>query len=128
MIIQLCKLTTGTFGQRQRVIGINESKSTSTVNSQITGTTIFTVMSGLATKAKAINLGQGFPDFPMNAELVELVAKAMRDGYNQYAPMPGDPPFLQTIAEKIESLYGMRFIPKLKSPLRPAAHMQYILH
>jgi methionine aminotransferase len=69
------------------------------------GTTIFTVMSGLATKAKAINLGQGFPDFPMNAELVELVAKSMRDGFNQYAPMPGHPPFLQTVAEKIENLY-----------------------
>jgi methionine aminotransferase len=69
------------------------------------GTTIFTVMSALASKAKAINLGQGFPDFPMNEELVELVAKAMRDGYNQYAPMPGHLPFRETLAEKIESLY-----------------------
>ncbi len=64
------------------------------------GTTIFTVMSALATKAKAINLGQGFPDFPMDAELVELVAKAMRDGFNQYAPMPGHPPLLETLADK----------------------------
>ncbi len=69
------------------------------------GTTIFTVMSGLATKTGAINLGQGFPDFPMDPELVELVAKAMRDGYNQYAPMPGHPPLLETLAEKIELLY-----------------------
>ena len=84
-----------------------------------TGTTIFTVMSGLATKAKAINLGQGFPDFPMNAELVELVAKAMRDGYNQYAPMPGHPPFLQTIAEKIESLYGHAVHPETEITVTP---------
>jgi methionine aminotransferase len=70
------------------------------------GTTIFTVMSGLATKAKAINLGQGFPDFPMDAQLVELVNKAMKDGFNQYAPMPGHPPLLESIAEKIESLYN----------------------
>ncbi len=69
------------------------------------GTTIFTVMSGLATKTKAINLGQGFPDFPMDAELVELVTKAMRDGFNQYAPMPGHPPLLETLADKIEFLY-----------------------
>ena len=75
------------------------------------GTTIFTVMSGLATKTGAINLGQGFPDFPMDAALVELVAKAMRDGYNQYAPMPGHLPFRETIAEKIESLYGHRVNP-----------------
>jgi methionine transaminase len=69
------------------------------------GTTIFTVMSALATKAKAINLGQGFPDFPMNAELVDLVTKAMRDGFNQYAPMPGHLPLRETLAEKIETLY-----------------------
>jgi methionine aminotransferase len=70
------------------------------------GTTIFTVMSGLATKAKAINLGQGFPDFPMDPALVELVNKAMRDGYNQYAPMAGHPPLLKSIADKIELLYA----------------------
>ena len=69
------------------------------------GITIFTVMSGLATKMGAINLGQGFPDFPMDPELVELVAKAMRDGYNQYAPMPGHPPLLETLSEKIGLLY-----------------------
>jgi methionine aminotransferase len=46
-------------------------------------------MSGLATETKAINLGQGFPDFPMDAELHRLVTKAMEDNYNQYPPMPG---------------------------------------
>jgi methionine transaminase len=76
------------------------------------GTTIFTVMSKLATDTGAINLGQGFPDFPMNAELVELVAKAMRDGFNQYAPMPGHPPLLKTLAGKIESLYKLSVNPE----------------
>jgi methionine aminotransferase len=75
------------------------------------GTTIFTVMSALATRAKAINLGQGFPDFPMDDELVELVAKAMRDGFNQYAPMQGHPPLLETLAEKIEILYSSKVHP-----------------
>ena len=54
-----------------------------------TGTTIFTVMSGLATEYNAVNLGQGFPDFEMSEDLISLVDKAMKDGYNQYAPMPG---------------------------------------
>jgi methionine aminotransferase len=51
------------------------------------GTTIFTTMSLLATEYKAINLGQGFPDYPMNGTLIELVNKAMKNGYNQYAHM-----------------------------------------
>ena len=55
------------------------------------GTNIFTVMSVLANEHKAINLGQGFPDFPMNTELVELVNKAMKDGGNQYVHMNGLP-------------------------------------
>ena len=79
------------------------------------GTTIFTVMSGLATKTGAINLGQGFPDFPMDPELVELVAKAMQDGFNQYAPMPGHPPLLETLAEKIESLYKHSVNPDIRN-------------
>jgi methionine aminotransferase len=83
------------------------------------GTTIFTVMSGLATKLKAINLGQGFPDFPMNAELVELVNKAMKDGFNQYAPMPGHPPLLESIAEKIKSLYHQAVNPHTEITITP---------
>jgi methionine aminotransferase len=75
------------------------------------GTTIFTVMSGLATKAGAINLGQGFPDFPMDPVLVELVNKAMRDGFNQYAPMAGHTPLLRSIADKIELLYKHKVEP-----------------
>jgi len=83
------------------------------------GTTIFTIMSGMATKARAINLGQGFPDFPMNAELVELVNKAMKDGFNQYAPMPGHPPLLESIAEKIESLYNQSVNPQTEISITP---------
>ncbi len=83
------------------------------------GTTIFTVMSGLATKTGAINLGQGFPDFPMDPELVELVAKAMRDGFNQYAPMPGHPPLLETLAAKIESLYKHSVNPQSEITITP---------
>ncbi len=56
-----------------------------------TGETIFSVMNSLANKHKAINLGQGFPDFNMSEDLIELVNKAMKDGYNQYADMNGLP-------------------------------------
>ena len=65
------------------------------------GTTIFTVMSQLALECNAINLGQGFPDFPMSEALTELVSKAMRDGYNQYVHMNGLLALREAIAEKI---------------------------
>ncbi len=83
------------------------------------GTTIFTVMSSLASQYKAINLGQGFPDYPMNAELVELVHKAMRDGYNQYTHMCGLPALRERIAEKIESLYTTRINPETEITITP---------
>ena len=70
------------------------------------GTTIFTVMSQLAAEHKAINLGQGFPDFPVPEFLVEALHRAMRDGHNQYAPMTGIPALRQQVARKIEALYG----------------------
>ena len=75
------------------------------------GTTIFTVMSALATEHQAINLGQGFPDYPMDEALGEAVAKAMRDGHNQYAPMPGHLPLREAIAEKVKKLYGTQIDP-----------------
>lgn len=75
------------------------------------GTTIFTVMSTLASELKAINLGQGFPDFPMNEELMRLVNKVMHEGYNQYVPMQGYMPLREAIAEKVNFLY--------KTPLDP---------
>lgn len=70
------------------------------------GTNIFTTMSALAQKHQAINLGQGFPDFPMSAELIERVNQAMIDQHNQYAPMPGWLPLREAIAEKTTFLYG----------------------
>jgi methionine aminotransferase len=69
------------------------------------GTTIFTVMSVLANEHKAINLGQGFPDYPMNEGLIALVNKAMLDGHNQYTHMCGLPALRERIAEKIAGLY-----------------------
>ena len=72
------------------------------------GTTIFTVMSALATQYKAINLGQGFPDYPMSEELTELVTKAMLQNYNQYLPMAGYTPLLEAIAAKVERLYATK--------------------
>jgi len=84
-----------------------------------TGTTIFTVMSGLATEYNAVNLGQGFPDFEMSEELISLVDKAMKDGYNQYAPMPGWMPLRQAIAEKIYSLYNLDADPSKEITITP---------
>jgi methionine aminotransferase len=70
------------------------------------GTTIFTVMSQLAREYDAVNLGQGFPDFPMSEELTDLVNKAMRDGHNQYTHMNGFPLLRERIAEKVKNCYG----------------------
>ncbi|MGN7918896.1 pyridoxal phosphate-dependent aminotransferase [Lysobacter sp. 22409] len=72
------------------------------------GTTIFTVMSQLALEHQAVNLGQGFPDFDVPARLVESLARAMKDGKNQYAPMTGIPALRQAIAAKTERCYGHR--------------------
>ncbi len=65
------------------------------------GTTIFTVMSQLAQQHGAINLSQGFPDYPVDAGLLDAVGAAMRAGHNQYAPMPGLPALREAIAGKI---------------------------
>ncbi|GHA71418.1 aminotransferase [Lysobacter bugurensis] len=72
------------------------------------GTTIFTVMSQLAIEHGAVNLGQGFPDFDVPARLVDALARAMREGRNQYSPMTGVPALRQAIAEKTERCYGWR--------------------
>ena len=75
------------------------------------GTTIFTVMSKLAAECGAINLSQGFPDFPIDEKLSDLVNAAMRNGHNQYAPMPGLPSLREGIASKVDRLYGYRYEP-----------------
>ena len=72
------------------------------------GTTIFTVMSQLAVEHGAVNLGQGFPDFDVPARLADALARAMRDGKNQYSPMTGIPALRQAIAAKTERCYGYR--------------------
>ncbi|MDP1842184.1 MAG: methionine aminotransferase [Sediminibacterium sp.] len=69
------------------------------------GTTIFTVMSQLAVEHGAVNLGQGFPDFPMSEALTGLVSKAMQDGNNQYVHMNGYPALRVALAEKAAALY-----------------------
>lgn len=76
-----------------------------------TGTTIFTVMSALAAELGAINLSQGYPDYDCSPELVELVSKAMTNGHNQYAPMPGLMALREQIAIKTEKLYGAVYNP-----------------
>jgi methionine aminotransferase len=76
------------------------------------GTTIFTVMSRLAIEHKAINLGQGFPDFNPDPALLDLVSKAMADGHNQYPYMPGVAPLRQAIADKTRALYGHAYDPE----------------
>jgi len=76
-------------------------------------------MSTLATDTGAINLGQGFPDYPMDSALHRLVAKAMENGHNQYAPMPGLPVLRESIAEKIQFLYGTTVDPQTEITITP---------
>jgi methionine aminotransferase len=73
------------------------------------GTTIFTVMSALAAEHKAVNLGQGFPDFACDPGLVDAVTAAMQAGHNQYPPMVGVPVLRQAIAAKIEALHQRHY-------------------
>jgi len=73
------------------------------------GTTIFTIMSALASETGAVNLGQGFPDFDCDPALVDAVSQAMRAGFNQYPPMAGLASLRQAIAKKIENLYGAQY-------------------
>jgi len=75
------------------------------------GVSIFAVMTRLANEVGAINLSQGFPDFETSPELVESVARFMREGHNQYAPMPGVLALREALSVKIEALYGRRYDP-----------------
>ena len=86
---------------------------TPTITSRLphVGTTIFTVMSALAQRHHAVNLGQGFPDFDGDPALLDAVYQAMRDGLNQYPPMAGVLPLRDAVAAKIEALYGRRYDP-----------------
>ena len=75
------------------------------------GTTIFTVMSALAQQTGAVNLGQGFPDFECDPALLDLVNGAMREGLNQYPPMPGVAPLRAAVSAKVQALYGRHYDP-----------------
>ncbi|MDP3310128.1 MAG: methionine aminotransferase, partial [Polaromonas sp.] len=73
------------------------------------GTTIFTVMSTLATEKGAVNLGQGFPDFECDPKLVGAVTDAMTRGLNQYPPMTGVPVLREAVAAKLQQLHGRSY-------------------
>lgn len=83
------------------------------------GTTIFTVMSSLAVEYNAVNLGQGFPDFMMSAELTALVNTAMTQGNNQYVHMNGLPLLRERIAEKCTKLYNANINPETQITVTP---------
>ena len=85
--------------------------STPTLHTKLpkVGTTIFTVMSALATEHKAVNLGQGFPDFNCDPRLVEGVTSAMTQGLNQYPPMTGVPALREAVAAKVQAVYGRHY-------------------
>jgi N-succinyldiaminopimelate aminotransferase len=71
------------------------------------GTTVFTVMSALATEHKSINLGQGFPDTEGPEDVVQTAADALKDGRNQYPPMPGLAELRQAVAAANQRFYGL---------------------
>lgn len=85
------------------------------------GTTIFTVMSALASEHKAVNLGQGYPDYPMSDVLVGLVNEAMKSGYNQYTPMQGYTPLQEVLSSKVKSLYNTEVDPGSQITITPGA-------
>ena len=75
------------------------------------GNSIFAVMSQMANEFNAINLSQGFPDFDIASEIIDLVHKYMKKGYNQYAPMQGVPGLRAAISRKIHDTYGLTYDP-----------------
>jgi methionine transaminase len=75
------------------------------------GTTIFTVMSRRAVEENALNIGQGFPDYPVDPRLADALVMAVADGRNQYAPMEGTMELREQICRKLEASYQLRFDP-----------------
>jgi methionine aminotransferase len=73
------------------------------------GTTIFTVMSALAAEHKAVNLGQGFPDFDCDPKLVQAVNQAMTSGQNQYPPMVGVQVLRDAVSKKVKALHSKNY-------------------
>ena len=85
------------------------------------GTTIFTVMSALANEYNALNLSQGFPNYPSSQKLNDLVTKAMNSGYNQYAPMTGNLELRLAIANKYQRLYKETYNPETEVTITAGA-------
>jgi len=85
------------------------------------GTSIFSVMSRLATEHKAINLSQGFPDFACSEVLIKLVNKYMKKGFNQYAPMPGLIKLREILAKKTAELYKTHYDPETEITITAGA-------
>lgn len=75
------------------------------------GTTIFTVMSKLAAEHNAINLSQGFPNFPVDENLIAAYRRMVDENVHQYAPMPGLPRLLVEISTLIKSSYQRQLDP-----------------
>jgi len=73
------------------------------------GVTVFTVIAQLAAEHNALNLSQGAPNFPCDPRLVDAAARAMRAGYNQYAPMAGIPALREALGDKFARLAGARY-------------------
>ena len=86
-----------------------------------TGQTIFAIMSSLAAKHNAINLGQGYPDFQMNETLIDLVNSAMKKGYNQYVHMNGLDILRESIKDKVSFLYQKEVDPEMEITITPGA-------
>ncbi|MDP3357817.1 MAG: methionine aminotransferase [Lutibacter sp.] len=84
-------------------------------------TSIFSIMSGLAAEENALNLSQGFPNFESDLKLIDLVNKAMVNGKNQYAPMPGILSLREAIAEKMFNLYGVSYNPETEITITAGA-------
>lgn len=84
-------------------------------------TSIFTVMGKLATEQNALNLSQGFPDFESDSKLIEMVNIAMKNGKNQYAPMPGIFSLRKAITKKMELLYGVSYDPETEVTITAGA-------
>ena len=88
------------------------------------GTTIFTVMSALATEHKAVNLGQGFPDFACDPVLLDAVSQAMHQGHNQYPPMAGVLTLRKRSPKNLHTCTVTATAPQTRSPSRRGRRRQ----
>jgi methionine aminotransferase len=83
------------------------------------GTTIFSVMTALANDAGAVNLSQGFPDYAPDPALADLLTRAVRDGHNQYAPMPGVMRLREAVARKYAQMFDISVDPDTEITITP---------